>query len=74
MIRPIDQVFGFSLRLKSKPDLVGVLIDPAIDTVVGGVECTFGEPSDVSVLETSSPDGMERAVPVKSVACHLKFQ
>lgn len=44
----------------------------AIDTVVGGVQATFGEPRDVAGLETTCPDSVEWTIPVESLSGDLE--
>ena len=59
---------------QSGSHLIGVLEGPAVDTVEGGVQPTLGEPDNVASLETTSTDGVEWSVPVKSFACDLSNQ
>lgn len=53
-------------------DLVGVLECPTVHAVVGRVQVTLREPSDVAVLEAAGADGVERAVPVEGLPGHLE--
>lgn len=59
-------------RIRTKTDLVGVLVRPSVNAVVRRVETTFGEPGNVAVLETTCSDGSEGAVPVKELAGGLR--
>ena len=52
--------------------LVGVLVCPAVDAVVGRVQTAFGEPYNVAVFETAGTDGVEGAVPVEGLFGHLR--
>ena len=53
--------------------LVGVLESMTIDTVVGSVQATFGEPDDVTGLETACSDCLEWSIPVKSFFGNLRW-
>jgi len=51
--------------------LVWVLERPTINTVVGSVQATFREPSDIPILESPRSDSMERTVPVECLSRNL---
>lgn len=38
---------------------------PTINAVVGCVQPALWEPDDIASLESASPDGLERAIPVQ---------
>ena len=44
-----------------------------IDTVVGSVQATFGEPYNITVLEAPGTNGPEWTVPIQSLFCGLKI-
>lgn len=58
--------------MKNCIDLVRVLEGPAVNTVVGCVHVTLGEPSDVAILEGAGADGVEGAIPVEGLPSHLE--
>ena len=76
-----DHCFDREPRTKKKEErllllyayLVGVLESMTIDTVVGSVQATFGEPNDVTGLETTCTDCLEWSVPVKSFFGNLRW-
>lgn len=41
---------------------------PTIYAVVAGVDASFGEPGDVALLETPTPDRLEVAMPVQKIS------
>lgn len=45
---------------------------PAIDTIVTGINATFGEPGDIAIFEASTADILEGAVPVQKLARGLE--
>ena len=55
-------------------DLIRVSIDPSVDAVVGGVEATFREPDDVPILESTSTDGLEGAIPIEGFPSDLRVR
>ena len=56
---------------RQNTNLVGGLEGPAVDTVVGSVQVSLGEPGNVAVLEAATANGLEGSVPVKGLPCHL---
>ena len=54
-------------------DLVGMFVCPAIDTIIGSIQATFGEPYDITVLEAPGTNGPEWTVPIQSLFCGLKI-
>ena len=60
------------IHARRKCYLVGVLEGPAIDAVVGSVQVSFREPSNITVLEAARANGVEGAIPVKGLPGHLQ--
>lgn len=52
--------------------LVRVLVRPAVDAVVGGVEAALGEPLDVARLEPARADRLKVAVPIERLLGRLR--
>jgi hypothetical protein len=48
-----------------------MLVCPAINAVVGGVETAFREPDDVAGFETTSTDRLEGAIPMQRLPRYL---
>lgn len=59
------------ISLVEDSNLVRLSVGPSVDTVVGGIESSFREPLDVSLLEATRTDGRERSVPVEGLVGHL---
>jgi hypothetical protein len=53
-------------------DLVWIFERPAIYAVIGRVKSALGEPGDITRLESTRSDGLERSIPVESLAGGLR--
>jgi hypothetical protein len=67
----IELVAFIAVNEKRKANLIGMLERPSVNTVVRCIQATLREPDDVTSLESTSPDCLERAIPVKCLSCHL---
>ena len=56
----------------SGTNLIGVGVGPSVDTVVRGVETTFGEPDNITGLKVTSTNGLEGAIPIESLSGDLR--
>jgi len=56
---------------RAKRDLRGVFECPAVNTVVGSIETTLGEPDDIALNKRARPDGSKWAVPVEGLSGNL---
>ena len=73
MIAVCDRVINVSIRviIFVYSNLIGMFVCPSIDTIIGSIQATFGEPDNIAILEASVSDRLERAIPIQSLFCNL---